>query len=585
MDLDEIDQLLFSDQEEQSGRSRSSSSSGQESVHSHQDHLISGSDLFYGSYLAEEEEDSSFLELDLSDVSSEEQEDEVDLSSLTPSVQRLFCSTSMSNYSALSATSSVLSGNLLEQQHQQLQVQLQQQQQQLQLQLQQETVSVGQQRQFVSTVAGSGRVGGVTLDSGRPFAKNAFPGSHLHQNQLQRQNSNIFSNSKVPPYVFSCSSSSTSTGNTHFDNISASGSSSSSTPSTPGGYQSQPSSSASSTSSILPSFSEIYSPRGSVKGSNFDCTGDFFKFEDAFSEGDNSCISAEGDENCTAAALQLAIERFPTEQLISNGSTSTVAASSHFDLHHPQIILKEEPMDSFVSTSSSNVSNQTLCNFVQQQQQPKQEITQQTTNEQQQHQIKEDNTMLFRADSPKPMRYHLHSLSLNVMQQQQQQLQQQSVCDQGVPFESDPFESDETSIERLVDFESQLIQQQSGSAMPLLMNTQGMQSLLGGVSPSALAAGIVEENTANPMDHIGSAMACAGVSTGSPSLFARNSPIGGGKMRTAGSSRPHKTAMQICAVCGDVAACQHYGVLTCEGKLSVQFLSKQKFITNTCLPI
>lgn len=36
------------------------------------------------------------------------------------------------------------------------------------------------------------------------------------------------------------------------------------------------------------------------------------------------------------------------------------------------------------------------------------------------------------------------------------------------------------------------------------------------------------------------------------------------------SSRNHKTklaSMQTCAVCGDVAACQHYGVLTCEGIL------------------
>lgn len=36
------------------------------------------------------------------------------------------------------------------------------------------------------------------------------------------------------------------------------------------------------------------------------------------------------------------------------------------------------------------------------------------------------------------------------------------------------------------------------------------------------------------------------------------------------SSRNHKTkltSMQTCAVCGDVAACQHYGVLTCEGNL------------------
>ncbi len=519
----------------------------------------------------------------------------------------------MSNYSTLSS-SSVLSSTLLEQHHHQHQHQHQQQAQQLQqLQLQhqqhqqqlQEAAAVAQRQQQqqhqLAALGGSERLSGIiqSVDTGRLFSKNAFANSLVSSSASSQHHHR---NGKASPYVFSCgiSSNTITSSTTQFDNISASGSSSSSTPSTPGAYHPQTSSSSSSTSSTastLPSFSEIYSPRGVKTNNNFDCTGDFFKFEDAFS--DNSCISAEADDNCAAAAaaLQLAIEQFPSEQLLTDGAatvstTSASVASGQFDLLHPHIILKEEPMDSFVSTSANlnaNVNtNQTqLCNFVQQQQQqqPKQEITQQTN----ERQIKETNTMLFRADSPKPMRYHLHNLSMSVMQQQQQQ---QSVCDQAVPFDTDPFESDDTSMDRLADFEAQLIQQTA--PMPLLSSIQGMQSLLaaGSAHSSASAAhsvaSAVGDNLSNPLV-MGGGVACGGSpSSHSANLFSRNSPIGnnagggGGKMRTTGLNRPHKAAMQICAVCGDVAACQHYGVLTCEGKSTPSRFFDQ-FCTTICL--
>ncbi|KPM05663.1 nuclear hormone receptor HR38-like protein [Sarcoptes scabiei] len=75
---------------------------------------------------------------------------------------------------------------------------------------------------------------------------------------------------------------------------------------------------------------------------------------------------------------------------------------------------------------------------------------------------------------------------------------------------------------------------------------------------------------------------------GEPNSQERNLIKKSSKNSGSGSNRGAKqksNATQICAVCGDVAACQHYGVLTCEGckgffKRTVQKGSKYMCLGN-----
>lgn len=63
----------------------------------------------------------------------------------------------------------------------------------------------------------------------------------------------------------------------------------------------------------------------------------------------------------------------------------------------------------------------------------------------------------------------------------------------------------------------------------------------------------------------------------------------GGRSSDSSSSRP-KSPSQLCAVCGDNAACQHYGVRTCEGckgffKRTVQKGSKYVCLADRNCPV
>lgn len=59
---------------------------------------------------------------------------------------------------------------------------------------------------------------------------------------------------------------------------------------------------------------------------------------------------------------------------------------------------------------------------------------------------------------------------------------------------------------------------------------------------------------------------------------------------TSGGERAPPSPSQLCAVCGDTAACQHYGVRTCEGckgffKRTVQKGSKYVCLAEKACPV
>lgn len=440
LDLEEIDQLLSTEQTEAKGAT---------------------SDDYFCDYFENDDEEEEFLELDLSDSSSQEEDD---LSSLNPSVQRLFCQTSMSNYSS---ASSVLSS-------------------------------------FVEDVGSRLFESKKALIAAKPSLTKST-------------------------YIFGAA----------FDNASScgSGSSASSTPSTPsstiGAFSNLPHPAVAS-SSALPSFSEIYSPRTKGGRSEFDYSSDIFKFEGYISEGDSL---SESDENSEA----LLGNPLP----VHSGQSVTGA----FNRSQPQVIFKEEPMDSFIPTSSTtNVSPKQYCNHFANQHAmlPKPSLFEPTSSipkaEPEEH---KDSELLFRDDSSKPMRYHLHSLSLNVMQG--------AACE-SAPFE-ETFESmDAETVERIA---------------PTMLDQQSFeQSLPSNASLMSASANMAQMMASDPLD---------------------NSPVmeGSGQYRSSNSKsrnqRNKSMQMQICAVCGDVAACQHYGVLTCEGCKGFFKRTVQKASKYTCL--
>ena len=452
LDFDEIDQLLSVEQQTES-RGYSSNN--------------------FCMYFDEEDEDEEFLELDLSDSSSQDQED--DLSSLTPSVQRLFCQTSMSNYSSASSAISSLIDD----------------------------------------------VGTLRSESKKAInlAKPSFTTSR---------------------YILG----------TAFDNTNSCGSgssASSSTPSTPsstiGAFNTLPHPVIAS-SSALPSFSEIYSPRCKGGRSQFDYSGDFFKFEDYISEGE-SVSESDADLENSSALLDTAFQPFQAGQI--------QMANAGFDLIHPQIILKEEPMDSFIPANTDDeptlqMSKSSVNKYTDQQQQQfivnsqMQPISSLPKIEPQD----QNDELLFSAESPKPMRYHLHSLSLNVMPG--------TSCEAALydeTFESIESDSQDRISANATPFDQSLIH---SSSLMLSTNTSTDTSMA--VPLSSL------DNNAQMM---------AESNTGS---------CRGGKSR---NQRNKAMQLQICAVCGDVAACQHYGVLTCEGCKGFFKRTVQKGSKYTCL--
>lgn len=79
------------------------------------------------------------------------------------------------------------------------------------------------------------------------------------------------------------------------------------------------------------------------------------------------------------------------------------------------------------------------------------------------------------------------------------------------------------------------------------------------------------------------------ISPGSMSIGMKSSEQGG-ESGSSNQQQPPKSPSQSCAVCGDNAACQHYGVRTCEGckgffKRTVQKGSKYVCLADRSCPV
>lgn len=432
-------------------------------------------------------EDLNFLEIDLSASSSVKGRVDEDFSSLTPSVQRLFSQTSMSNYSrASSAVSSILD-------------------------------DCYKLRSTDNSASG-------TL-------------------AIAAEDQALYSIKSSPAVA--------QFGNTGYDSISSySGcSNTSSAPSTPssivgcGGASSQtfsyhPTSAATAAAATgvqlatLPSFNEIYSPQKFKSKSHhhhhshnhqncFDCTAaDIFKFEDYISESES-----EAENNSCAGGSCVPASK-PIVTSLASVATTTAAAATTL---HP-LVLKEEPMDTFlpaVTTTSTTAPP------------PPSGSTNLETTFITHHdsllarddsferllasKIDTDNDYsVFIASSPKPLREHMTNLSsLSLSNSNSSHFEQHSF---GEP--------------------DQASQPQSSNPVPSLVPFDPRIASPNTVLPTNISL-LINPTSANPSV------------VSEPPIY-----------RSKSRNQRHKLSqMQTCAVCGDVAACQHYGVLTCEGKI------------------
>ncbi|KAJ6216824.1 hypothetical protein RDWZM_007981 [Blomia tropicalis] len=425
-----------------------------------------------------DDEDDEFLELDLSDTSSQDPDHEVDLSSLTPSVQRLFCQTSMSNYSSINGSCS----NLID---------------------------------------------------------------------LINNNHN-------------------STG-------------------------------LSDQCKLINRFNEIYSPRYKTEQRNqFDYSGDFFKFDDYISDCESNLSDCDDQQN-------IQIQSTSTE---TNTNTSISTSGNGFQTNplSTKIILKEEPMDSFIpttiintttrtrsSTSSPSINNPSCtmqlklspqnstkyCNEFEQFIQSSimsSAIADQSTSVlskiEQEDEHKEE--LIYHADSPKPMRYHLHNLPLNVLQSNQ--------CEP-IQFD-DTFESIESELND--DLQSFKIPSPSQSTTKTTITTTTTTNINTTQSDQMMSPQHQQQqqqptqllvNQVPMMEETATVPEVSAITMDSPIVIFR---AGGNGMKQR-SQRSKSMQQQICGVCGDVAACQHYGVLTCEGCKGFFKRTVQKGSKYTCL--
>lgn len=371
-------------------------------------------------YFDNEDEDSKFLEL--SDSGSQGQPDQ-DLSTLTPSVHRLFCHTSMSNYStASSAETSIL---------------------------------------------------------------------YKSCNELQ--------NSAYDPYYLVKSNQRSNNFGQAFDSVSSygSGSNTSSAPSTPsstvGGVSNAFSYQPGIPIATLPSFQEIYSPR--KYKTSFDTGPEFFKFEDYISESES-----DAESNNNISALNQKLEEFSAKQGVSEGGST---------VHQPQIVFKEEPMDSFLPTTSNSMESIF-------QQQNDILVRQDSFNQLMPVINKAESEKeydIYVSSSPKPLREHMINLS-------------------GSPQLDQLLASSETELVEPMRSQSSMMH------IDQIMQSSNVNSPI----PSSNISLLIDPTT----------------------IVASESSAG--MFRNKVRNQRHKSSqMQTCAVCGDVAACQHYGVLTCEG--------------------
>jgi nuclear receptor subfamily 4 group A protein 2 len=262
----------------------------------------------------------------------------------------------------------------------------------------------------------------------------------------------------------------------------------------------------------LPSFLETYSPRYRQRVST---SGMFFKFEDIGSEEDNSVES--GSFSLPQSSASVASPSISPASFIGQQPNTTSST----------LILKQEIPDTYMASNSSQSSIGLRFG-----------MTQQSTSSYPSATYPSSSDKTTAANTVTQQRYQFSSFPPSSLPPQSQPASN-AFAQSNTSYQCSPLESKPAFCPSIPNISASF----QSEPMPIL------------------AAGVSSKTPRKPSLTLPSP-------TSSESSIRMQTPT---TPTTSNSSRssPNESSpspSQLCAVCGDNAACQHYGVRTCEGK-------------------